>query len=194
MALHPVDVGGEHLVPAGANNVDLLDFESGQGQPARKLGSVDSWSNEFIEPFERNSHAATLPAPIVFGANFCKNRRSFPANARTSSTPWRIMTMRSIPKPKANPEYLSASYPTASRTLRWTMPAPPISNQPECLQTRHPVPSQMAQSTAKSTPGSTNGKKSQRKQILRRGPKSWRASSWSTPLRSARVMCSSTAK
>ena len=37
------------------------------------------------------------------------------------------------------------------------MPAPPISSQPECLQTRHPVPSQMAQSTAKSTPGSTNG-------------------------------------
>ncbi len=61
------------------------------------------------------------------------------------------------------------------------------------LQTRQPLPPQAEQVAEKSTPGSTKGKKSQRKRTRVSGPKSWRAISVSVPFRSVIVIPSSTA-
>lgn len=109
MALNVIDISGKDLVPPGSKDIDFFDFQASQCQATGQLGYIDLYVHEFIEPFEWNSHAVTLLVPKVFAANCCRNRRSFPAKARTSSTPWRIMTKRSIPSPKAKPEYLSAS-------------------------------------------------------------------------------------
>ena len=77
------------------------------------------------------------------------------------------------------------------------MPAPMISIQPLPRQMRQsgaPSPLQLKQSMDMSTPGSTKGKKSQRKRTCRSAPKSSRASSYSVPFRLAKVMPSSTAR
>ena len=66
MALHPVDWRGEDLVPAGAEMSIFSTSSPAMVSRCASSAASDSWSNEFIEPFERNSHAATLPAPIVF--------------------------------------------------------------------------------------------------------------------------------
>ncbi len=69
MTLDLVDVCREDSVPIGADDIDLFDLESGQRQATRELDRIDIRSNEFIQPLQRNSHAATLPDPTALAAN-----------------------------------------------------------------------------------------------------------------------------
>src|SRR6266567_3241544 len=57
-----------------------------------------------------------------------------PYNSRMSEIPAALITNRSRPIPKANPEYSLQSIPIKVSTLGCTMPAPRISIQPFCLQ------------------------------------------------------------
>ena len=66
--------------------------------------------------------------------------------------------MRSMPMPKANPEYFFESIPLVSSTLGSTMPQPMISSQPVPLQTGHPFPPQRLHETSTSAEGSVKGK------------------------------------
>ena len=65
---------------------------------------------------------------------------------------------RSIPMPKANPEYFLESMPFISSTLGFTMPAPSTSIQPVPLHSEQPLPPQAKQETSTSTLGSVKGK------------------------------------
>ena len=65
------------------------------------------------------------------------------------------------------------------------MPAPAISIQPLCLQTRQPAPLQRWQEKSTSTLGSVNGKKCGRKRTLTAGPIISRAKCASVLFRSA---------
>ena len=106
----------------------------------------------------------------------------------------RSWATRSSPQPKANPVHSSGSMPTFSNTRGSTIPAPPISIQPECLQVRQPSPSQIPQETSGSIDGSVNGKKCVRKRTRRSSPKIARITCSSVPLRSASVRPLSTAR
>ena len=69
-----------------------------------------------------------------------------------------------------------------------------ISSQPECLQERQPLPPQSSQLTSTSMLGSVNGKKCGRTRMSRSPPKNSRVKCATVPLRSARVMPSSTTR
>ncbi len=73
-------------------------------------------------------------------------------------TPYLSIAMRSIPMPKANPEYFSGSMLFAWSTLGSTMPQPMISSQPVPLQTGQPLPPQRLHDTSTSAEGSVKGK------------------------------------
>ena len=75
-----------------------------------------------------------------------------------SGMSWRSCAARSSPQPNANPLHSSGSRPTFSNTRGSTMPAPPISIQPENLHVRQPAPPQIPQETSGSIDGSVNGK------------------------------------
>ena len=66
--------------------------------------------------------------------------------------------MRSIPMPKANPEYFPGSMLFAVSTFGSTMPQPMISSQPVPLQTAQPLPPQRLHDTSTSADGSVKGK------------------------------------
>ena len=66
--------------------------------------------------------------------------------------------MRSIPIPKAKPEYFFGSMLQFSRTLGSTIPQPMISSHPEYLHTLHPLPLQIVHHTSSAAEGSVNGK------------------------------------
>src|SRR5690554_163455 len=66
--------------------------------------------------------------------------------------------MRSIPIPKAYPEYISLSILQFLSTLGSTIPHPSISTQPVCLQNGHPLPPHILHEISISALGSVNGK------------------------------------
>ncbi len=68
------------------------------------------------------------------------------------------MVIRSMPMPKAKPEYYSGSMSQPRSTLGCTIPAPRISIQPSFLQTLHPLPPQTKQETSTSAEGSVKEK------------------------------------
>src|ERR1019366_2624557 len=100
--------------------------------------------------------------------------------------------MRSIPTPKAKPEYFSGSILTPERTLGFTIPAPKSSIQPEFLHVGQPAPLQTQQETSIWAEGSVNGKKDGRKRLLTVGAKSFCANWASVPFKSANEIPSST--
>ncbi len=96
--------------------------------------------------------------------------------------------------PKANPVWISGSYPTNPYTAGSIMPQPRISSQPDPLHTRQPDPPQMTQRMSTSADGSVNGKKLGRNRSGFPGPNIIPQNSVRSPLRSAIVMSRSTAK
>src|SRR5262245_66289616 len=88
--------------------------------------------------------------------NCSRNLTSFSYNSRMSSSPYISAHSRSSPSPKAKPVNSSGSIPTARSTLGWTIPEPPISIQPEPLQTRPPRPLHLKHGYSISAPGSTS--------------------------------------
>src|SRR3954451_16136904 len=86
--------------------------------------------------------------------------------------------------PQAKPVYLSASYPTASKTAGWTMPQPRISIQPLFLHIEQPPPLQDQQLMSTSALGSVYGKKLGRTRRRYSPPNMSRAKASNVPLRS----------
>src|SRR5699024_11080443 len=107
------------------------------------------------------------------------------------STPYFSIAIRSGPIPKANPVYLSVSYPAISRTFGCTIPAPNISIQPVFLHTEQPSPPHTLHEISISTEGSVNGKKLGRSRISRSAPNICFANSLSVPFKSLIRTCSS---
>ena len=75
------------------------------------------------------------------------------------------MVMRSMPMPKAKPEYFSGSMLQFFSTSGSTMPEPPISTQPLYLQILQPAPLQIRHEISISALGSVNGKNDGRNRI-----------------------------
>ncbi|OLT30095.1 hypothetical protein BJF83_08970 [Nocardiopsis sp. CNR-923] len=82
-----------------------------------------------------------------------------------SRTPCANISVRSIPRPKAQPLYTSGSTPAAVSTRGLTTPQPPISIQPSLEQVRHgasafptDAPRHAKHSMSTSADGSVNGK------------------------------------
>src|SRR5665811_732903 len=109
-------------------------------------------------------------------------------------TPYLIMAMRSIPNPKAKPEYSSGSIPTARNTFGSTMPQPPSSIQLVWEHTRQPAPSQKGQLTAYSAEGSVKGKNDGNSRDCTPSPKYAVVKAAMVPERSPKVMPRSTAR
>src|SRR5262245_41225554 len=86
--------------------------------------------------------------------NCFKNRTSFSENRRRSLMLYLSIAMRSMPIPKAKPEYFFESILQFSRTFGSTIPQPRISSQPVYLHTLHPLPPQMLHDTSISAEGS----------------------------------------
>src|SRR5207237_950368 len=103
-----------------------------------------------------------------------------------------MKAMRSIPTPKANPEYFSGSILTPAKTLGFTIPAPKSSIHPECLQVGQPAPLQIQQETSIWAEGSVNGKKEGRKRVFTVGAKKSWAKRAKVPFKSANEIPSST--
>src|SRR5690606_19118555 len=91
-------------------------------------------------------------------SNCDKKRTSFSENRRRSLISYFRLVIRSIPMPKAKPEYFLLSMPQFSNTLGSTMPQPTISTQPDPLHRLHPAPLQIVQEISISAEGSVNGK------------------------------------
>src|SRR4029078_4154869 len=85
--------------------------------------------------------------------NCLSTLRSPSHSARMSGMSWRSWAVRASPQPNANPPHSSGSRPTFSKTSGSTMPAPPISIQPENLQVRQPDPPQIPHETSASIGG-----------------------------------------
>src|SRR6476620_11227886 len=104
------DFGDEHLVaPHFADPGDLLGFETGHGQAVGQLLRTEVGLDELGQPLHRNFHARTTPSPISARANWRRKRKSFPAKARISLTPYLTITNRSTPRPNAQPCTASGS-------------------------------------------------------------------------------------
>src|SRR5579863_8116989 len=99
-----------------------------------------------------------------FYENWLRNFILLEWKRRISLMPYLIIAMRSIPMPKANPEYIVGSMPLERNTLGCTMPVPSSSIQRVCLHTEHPVV-QKGHEASISNPGSTKGKNPGRTRI-----------------------------
>ncbi len=108
---HRFDVADVDLVPRIADDRDLLGFQTGHRQAVGELLDRQTGVDEFREPAQRNFHRhhgsfdteCRRRLRLRARANWRRKRRSLPANARTSSTPDRIIVRRSMPSPKAKP-------------------------------------------------------------------------------------------
>jgi hypothetical protein len=81
-----------------ADLLDGLDLQAGRGEPPRHLGGVGVGPDGRVleQPRQRNPHHASIP-------NARLNRTSPSTVSLMSSTPCRIISVRSIPSPNANP-------------------------------------------------------------------------------------------
>ena len=110
------------------------------------------------QPRHRDAHQTSSPNGTV--------KRTSPSTmSRMSSTPCRNISVRSMPIPKAKPEYMSGSIPQAISTFGLTMPQPPHSIHPSDEQVRQgrsglptDSPRQTKQRRSSSALGSVNGK------------------------------------
>src|SRR5688572_30573118 len=94
----------------------------------------------------------------IADVNCFKNLTSFSLKRRISLMPYFSIAGRSIPIPKANPEYLAGSILQFWSTFGCTIPQPRISTQPVFLQILQPSPPHIKQLTSISALGSVNGK------------------------------------
>ena len=99
--------------------LDPLDLGRGDREPRGELVERHLDGHIVAEPGDRDSQ------------NCLSTRRSPSQRARMSGKSNFSCATRSIPQPKANPDHSSGSTPTFSNTRGSTMPAPPISSQPE---------------------------------------------------------------
>src|SRR5690606_7412216 len=109
---------------------------------------------------------------MISVSNCAKNRVSFSENKRKSLISYLRLVIRSIPIPKANPEYFLLSIPQFSNTLGSTIPHPKISTHPDPLHRLHPSPLQIVQEMSISADGSVKGKYEGRKRTFVPSPKS----------------------
>src|SRR5690606_11847643 len=103
---------------------------------------------------------------MISVSNWDKKRVSFSENNLKSLISYFKLVIRSIPIPKANPEYFLLSIPQFSKTLGSTIPQPKISTQPEPLHKLHPAPLQIVHEIYISAEGSVNGKYEGRKRTF----------------------------
>src|SRR5437899_10364535 len=82
-----------------------------------------------------------------------------------SSTSCFSIAIRSMPNPHAYPFHCVGSMPPLRSTCGWTMPQPPTSSHPLCLQLLHPTPPQMPHETSNSKLGSVKGKRSEERRV-----------------------------
>src|SRR5580692_7285391 len=189
---HLADDHAGDLLP---DRLDGLHFQARRGQPARDLGGLGGGIDGRVleQPRERDPHYASIP-------NARLNRTSPSTVSLMSVTPCRIISVRSIPRPNANPLYRSGSMPHATSTRGLTMPAPAISIQPWDRQTRHgsapglvEAPRHTWHSMDTSADGSVNGKKSGRSLVRSPSPNIASTNAVIAPRKSAMVRPSSTA-
>src|SRR5690606_3031927 len=103
---------------------------------------------------------------MISVSNWDKKRVSFSENKRKSLISYFKLVIRSIPIPKAKPEYFLLSIPQFSNTFGSTIPQPKISTHPEPLHKLQPAPLQIEQEISISAEGSVNGKYDGRKRTL----------------------------
>src|SRR5690606_4735459 len=133
-------------------------------------GQVGGQVDVLPQPGKRGAHQITVPNGRAY--------RTSPSNmSRMSCESCRNISVRSIPMPNANPEYLSVSTPQARSTCGLTMPQPPHSIQPSEEQVRHGLsgsstdaPRQTKHFRSNSADGSVNGKNDGRHLISCSGP------------------------
>ncbi len=102
--------------------------------------------------------AAWVQSNQIAEVNCFKNLTSFSLKSRISLIPYFSIAGRSIPIPKANPEYFAGSILQFCSTFGCTIPQPRISTQPVFLHILQPTPPQIKQLTSISALGSVNGK------------------------------------
>ena len=102
-----------------ASPLDSLDLGGGDREARGELLERHLDLHVVAKPGDRDSQ------------NCLSTRRSPSHSARMSGKSNFSCATRSIPQPKANPDHSSGSTPTFSNTRGSTMPAPPISSQPE---------------------------------------------------------------
>ena len=102
-----------------ASPLDSLDLGGRDREPRGELVERHLDGHVVAKPGDRDSQ------------NCLSTRRSPSQRARMSGKSNFSCATRSIPQPKANPDHSSGSTPTFSNTRGSTMPAPPISSQPE---------------------------------------------------------------
>ena len=199
MPFYRFDVADVDLVPRIADNRDLLGFQAGHGQAVGELLDGETGIDVFREPTQRNFHRIRslahakghgMPCPywpsrrlhrlggmgeLAEEAKIVAGKRAHVVDAGAHHR----QTLDAEPEGKAAVDVRVVA--DRAQDIGMDHAGAPISSQPLPLQTRQPAPPQMAQSTAKSTPGSTNGKKSQRNRMRRSAPKSWRAISARVP-------------
>ncbi len=131
--LQPVRVrvllGLEHLADAEEAEVAVL-VRHASPLDSLDLGGRDREARG--ELVERHLDGYVVAEPGDRDSQNCLSTRRSPSQrARMSGKSNFSCATRSIPQPKANPDHSSGSTPTFSNTRGSTIPAPPISSQPE---------------------------------------------------------------
>src|SRR5690606_32578174 len=109
---------------------DLLGLEADAHEVGGEVrgGGTGRDGDVLGEPGQRDVRHGQYPFPVV--PNWREKRMSPSTMSCMSAMPWRSMSARSVPTPKAKPVYSSGSMPAATSTWGLTMPQPPHSIQP----------------------------------------------------------------
>src|SRR5690606_20482745 len=189
---HPAHHDG--AADVSADLLDSLDFQAQADQFVGQLarGGLGRQCDVFAQPGNGNPHHISIPKAAV-------NRTSPSTMSCMSLTPWANISVRSMPRPKAQPLYRSVSTPAATSTRGVTTPQPPISIHPSEQQVRQEAsglpteaPRHTKHSMSTSAEGSVNGKYDGRMRVRSPSPNIRSTNNWMAPRRCASVIPSST--
>src|SRR5207244_10110883 len=119
------DTGDQDVIQVLMQRDNRVDGGGVERQAIRDVAWVERSVQQRLEPTTGDDHRAPP-------ANCARKRTSLSNRSRMSGIPWRVIAMRSVPMPHANPVYRSLSTPPCSRAAAATVHEPRVSINTGC--------------------------------------------------------------